>query len=259
MRKRIGLAWISCVLLFLYAPIAMMIALSFNNSVSRANWGGFTIKWYQELLNSPQIIEALKVTLEVAVLAAIISTVLGTLAAIGMYDGRSKLGNAITTLSYIPMTTPDVVTGVAMMLMFIFINMPLSKTTMLLAHITFDTPYVVFNVLPRLKQMNPNLYEAACDLGCTPRQAMTKVILPEIFPGVMSGMLMAFTMSLDDFVISYFTSNLDQNLSMVVYSSARKGVEPTMYALSACIFVVVLTLLLITNLKPGTGDSKKRY
>lgn len=259
MKKRFAYTWIGCVLLFLYAPIAMMIALSFNGSVSRATWGGFTLDWYKELANSPQIIEALKVTLEVAVLAAIISTVLGTLAAIGMYGGKGRMNSLITTLSYIPMTSPDIVTGVSLMLMFIFINMPLSKTTMLLAHITFDTPYVVFNVLPRLKQMNPNLYEAACDLGCTPRQAMMKVILPEIFPGVISGMLMAFTMSLDDFVISYFTSNLDQNLSMVVYSSARKGVEPTMYALSACIFVVVLVLLLITNLKPAQSDAKKRY
>ena len=257
MKKKIGYTWIACVLLFLYAPIAMMIALSFNNSVSRANWGGFTLKWYQDLLNSPQIIEALKVTLEVAVAAAIISTVLGTLAAIGMYGGRGKMNSLITTLSYIPMTAPDVVTGVSLMLMFIFINMPLSKVTMLLAHITFDTPYVVFNVLPKLKQMNPNLYEAACDLGCTPRQAMFKVILPEILPGVLSGMLIAFTMSLDDFVISYFTSNLDQNLSMIVYSSARKGVEPTMYALSTCIFVVVLALLLITNLKPAQKDNKR--
>ena len=249
MKKTVGYTWIACVLLFLYAPIAVMIGLSFNASVSRANWGGFTLDWYRKLLDSPAIIEALKVTLEVAVLAALISTVLGTLAAIGMYSTRGGLSGLITGLSYIPMTTPDVVTGVAMMLMFIFVNMPLSKFTMLLAHITFDTPYVVFNVLPRLKQMNPNLYEAACDLGCTPRQAMTKVILPESMPGVTSGMLMAFTMSLDDFVISYFTSNLDQNLSMIVYSSARKGVEPTMYALSTCIFVTVLALLMITNRK----------
>ena len=249
MKKTVGYTWIACVLLFLYAPIAVMIGLSFNASVSRANWGGFTLDGYRKLLDSPAIIEALKVTLEVAVLAALISTVLGTLAAIGMYSTRGGLSGLITGLSYIPMTTPDVVTGVAMMLMFIFVNMPLSKFTMLLAHITFDTPYVVFNVLPRLKQMNPNLYEAACDLGCTPRQAMTKVILPEIMPGVTSGMLMAFTMSLDDFVISYFTSNLDQNLSMIVYSSARKGVEPTMYALSTCIFVTVLALLMITNRK----------
>ena len=249
MKKTVGYTWIACVLLFLYAPIAVMIGLSFNASVSRANWGGFTLDWYRKLLDSPAIIEALKVTLEVAVLAALISTVLGTLAAMGMYSTRGGLSGLITGLSYIPMTTPDVVTGVAMMLMFIFVNMPLSKFTMLLAHITFYTPYVVFNVLPRLKQMNPNLYEAACDLGCTPRQAMTKVILPEIMPGVTSGMLMAFTMSLDDFVISYFTSNLDQNLSMIVYSSARKGVEPTMYALSTCIFVTVLALLMITNRK----------
>ncbi len=256
MKKAVGYTWIGCVLLFLYAPIAVMIGLSFNASVSRANWGGFTLDWYRKLLDSPAIIEALKVTLEVAVLAALISTVLGTLAAIGMYGSRGGTNRLITSLSYVPMTSPDVVTGVSMMLMFIFVNVPLSKLTMLLAHITFDTPYVVFNVLPRLRQMNPNLYEAACDLGCTPRQAMTKVILPEIMPGVTSGMLMAFTMSLDDFVISYFTSNLDQNLSMIVYSSARKGVEPTMYALSACIFVTVLVLLMITNRKGGLETMK---
>ncbi|MDO4356933.1 MAG: ABC transporter permease [Clostridia bacterium] len=256
MKKAVGYTWIGCVLLFLYAPIAVMIGLSFNASVSRANWGGFTLDWYRKLLDSPAIIQALKVTLEVAVLAALISTVLGTLAAIGMYSSRGGMNRLITSLSYVPMTSPDVVTGVSMMLMFIFVNVPLGKMTMLLAHITFDTPYVVFNVLPRLKQMNPNLYEAACDLGCTPRQAMTKVILPEIMPGVTSGMLMAFTMSLDDFVISYFTSNLDQNLSMIVYSSARKGVEPTMYALSACIFVTVLVLLMITNRKSSLETMK---
>lgn len=256
MKKTVGYTWIGCVLLFLYAPIAVMICLSFNASVSRANWGGFTLDWYRKLLDSPAIIDALKVTLEVAVLAALISTVLGTLAAIGMYSEKGGMTGLITSLSYIPMTSPDVVTGVSMMLMFIFANVPLGKGTMLLAHITFDTPYVVFNVLPRLKQMNPNLYEAACDLGCTPRQAMTKVILPEIMPGVTSGMLMAFTMSLDDFVISYFTSNLDQNLSMIVYSSARKGVEPTMYALSACIFVTVLVLLMITNRKSSLESMK---
>lgn len=256
MKKAVGYTWIGCVLLFLYAPIAVMIGLSFNASVSRANWGGFTLDWYRKLLDSPAIIQALKVTLEVAVLAELISTVLGTLAAIGMYSSRGGMNRLITSLSYVPMTSPDVVTGVSMMLMFIFVNVPLGKMTMLLAHITFDTPYVVFNVLPRLKQMNPNLYEAACDLGCTPRQAMTKVILPEIMPGVTSGMLMAFTMSLDDFVISYFTSNLDQNLSMIVYSSARKGVEPTMYALSACIFVTVLVLLMSTNRKSSLEAMK---
>lgn len=248
-KKTFAYTWIACVLLFLYAPIAVMICLSFNASVSRANWGGFTLDWYRKLLDSPQIIAALQVTLEVAILAAIISTVLGTLAAIGMHSEKGPMTGMIQAMSYIPMTAPDVVTGVSLMLMFIFVNIPLGKGTMLLAHIAFDTPYVVFNVLPRLKQMNPNLYEAACDLGCTPRQAMTRVILPEIMPGVLSGMLMAFTMSLDDFVISYFTSNLDQNLSMIVYSSARKGVEPTMYALSTCIFITVLALLLLSNLK----------
>ena len=150
-------------------------------------------------------------------------------------------------VAYLPMTTPDIVTGVSLMLMFVFVHCPLTKWTMLCAHVAFDTPYVLFSVLPRLRQMDPNLYEAALDLGCKPTAALFKVILPEIMPGVITGSLLAFTMSLDDFVISYFTSNTDQNLSMIVYSAAKLGVEPTMYAVSTLMFLVILALLLIIN------------
>ena len=245
--KAAKLTYLALVLAFLYVPIAIMIALSFNASVSSAEWTGFTLDWYAKLFRSEAIIAALRVTLEVAVAATLISTVLGTLGAIGMHSMKKGWATLLTNLSYLPMTTPDIVTGVSLMLMFVFMKIPLGKGTMLMAHIAFDTPYVLFSVMPRLQQMNQNLYEAALDLGCHPIKALYKVILPEIMPGVVTGALLAFTMSLDDFVISYFTSSTDQNLSMIVYSAARRGVEPTMYALSTLMFVSILVLLLIVN------------
>lgn len=245
--KAAKLTYLALVLAFLYVPIAVMIALSFNASVSRAEWTGFTLDWYAKLFRSEAIIAALRVTLEVAIAATLISTVLGTLGAIGMHSMKKGWAMLLTNLSYLPMTTPDIVTGVSLMLMFVFMKIPLGKGTMLMAHIAFDTPYVLFSVMPRLQQMNQNLYEAALDLGCHPIKALYKVILPEIMPGVVTGGLLAFTMSLDDFVISYFTSSTDQNLSMIVYSAARRGVEPTMYALSTLMFVSILALLLIVN------------
>lgn len=245
--KALKITYVALVLAFLYLPIAIMIALSFNESVSRAEWTGFTFGWYLELFQSEEIIDALKVTLEVAVLATIISTVLGTLGAIGMHSMKKGWASLLTNMSYLPMNTPDIVTGVSLMLMFVFMKIPLGKGTMLMAHIAFDTPYVLFSVMPRLKMMNPNLYEAALDLGCHPMKALFKVILPEIMPGVVTGSLLAFTMSLDDFVISFFTSSTDQNLSMIVYSAARRGIEPTMYALSTLMFAAILILLLAVN------------
>lgn len=245
--KRFKGVYLALVLLFLYLPIAVMICLSFNQSVSRGAWTGFTLDWYIKLFGKEDIIAALKTTLTVAVAATIASTILGTLAAIGMHSMSAGWTNALTNLTYLPMTMPDIVTGVSMMLMFIFLKVPLGKATMLIAHIAFDTPYVLFSVLPRLRQMNPNMYEAALDLGCRPMEAIWKVIIPEAGPGIVTGALLAFTMSLDDFVISYFTSNTDQNLSMIVYSAARKGVEPTMYALSTLMFLAILALLLVIN------------
>jgi len=245
--KALKITYVALVLAFLYLPIAIMIALSFNESVSRAEWTGFTFNWYLELFRSEEIMDALKVTLDVAVAATIISTVLGTLGAIGMHSMKKGWASLLTNMSYLPMNTPDIVTGVSLMLMFVFMKIPLGKGTMLMAHIAFDTPYVLFSVMPRLKMMNPNLYEAALDLGCHPIKALFKVILPEIMPGVVTGSLLAFTMSLDDFVISFFTSSTDQNLSMIVYSAARRGIEPTMYALSTLMFATILILLLAVN------------
>lgn len=257
-RRRISNAfrgiYLALVLAFLYVPIIIMIALSFNASVTRAEWTGFTFDWYVKLLHSEAILAALKVTLEVAFLATIVSTVLGTLGAIGMHAMKKGWASLLTSVSYLPMTTPDIVAGVSLMLMFVFMKIPLGKTTMLMAHIAFDTSYVLFSVLPRLRKMNPNLYEAALDLGCHPLKALYKVILPEIMPGVVTGGLLAFTMSVDDFVISYFTSNTDQNLSMLVYSAARRGIQPTMYALSTLMFLSILVLLLVVNRRSNLED-----
>ena len=247
MKKTFKGIYLGLILLFLYAPIAVMIVLSFNASRSRARWGGFTLDWYVRLSQRSDILEALWVTLSVAVIATVVATILGTAAAIGIQAMKKRPAAFLMKASYLPMTTPDIVTGVSMMLMFVFVKIPLGYWTMVMAHIAFDMPYVLFSVMPKLRQTDHNLYEAALDLGCTPMQAVRKVILPEIMPGVITGALLSFTMSLDDFVISYFTSYTDQNLSMVIYSAARKGIEPSIYALSTLMFVVVLVLLLIIN------------
>ena len=195
-----------------------------------------------------EILDALMLTLQVALIATAVATVLGTLAAVGIHAMKRRPAAFIMNVTYLPMTTPDIVTGVSLMLMFVFIRLPMGFFTMLMAHIAFDTPYVLFSVLPKLKQLNVNLYEAALDLGCTPLRAVIRVIVPQIMPAVVTGALLAFTMSLDDFVISYFTtSNTDKNLSIIIYSAARRGIEPSIYALSTIMFLVVLTLLIIIN------------
>lgn len=248
LRKFFRGTYLGLLLTFLYSPIVVMIALSFNASKSRAKWGGFSFKWYLQLLEKGEILDALRLTLIIAVVATVVATVLGTLAAIGIHAMKKRPAALIMNVSYLPMTTPDIVTGVSLMLMFIFIKLPLGFWTMLIAHIAFDTPYVLFSVMPKLKQMNVNLYEAALDLGCTPLKAVWKVIVPQIMPGVVTGALLSFTMSLDDFVISYFTSSAtDKNLSMVIYSAARRGIEPSIYALSTIMFLVVLALLIVIN------------
>lgn len=246
--KTVRTIWMALLMLFLYAPILIMIALSFNASVSRSQWTGFTLDWYVKLFNDPAILGALKTTIEVAVVATIISTIIGTLGAIGIHAMNSGMAGMLINVSYLPMTTPDIVTGVSLMLMYLFCHVPLGKWTMIFAHIAFDIPYVLFSVMPKLRQMNPNLYEAALDLGCKPIKALWKVIIPEITPGIFTGALLAFTMSLDDFVISYFTSSdMYPNLSRIVYSSTKLGVKPTMYALSTLMFTTILILLVLVN------------
>ena len=258
MMKFIKRFYLGLILFFLYVPIVVLIVQSFNAGKSRANWEGFSLHWYGELFQDAAIMQALYVTLAIAVLAAIISTVLGTLAAIGIYAMKKRPQAMMMTLTNIPMTMPDIVTGISLMLLFIFTKVERGFGTMLLAHITFDTPYVILSVLPKLKQMNKHSYEAALDLGATPTYALFHVILPEIMPGVITGAMLAFTLSLDDFTISYFTTSpLVQNLSTLIYSQARKGIKPTMNALSALMFVSLLVLLLIVNRRSENADNLK--
>ena len=240
--------YLGIILLFLYIPIVVLIVQSFNAGKSRAKWEGFSFRWYAELFQDRAIMEALQVTLVIAVLAMIISTILGTLAAIGIHAMKKRPQAAMLTLTNIPNTMPDIVTGISLMLLFLFTKVERGFVTMLFAHITFDVPYVILSVMPKLKQMNKHSYEAALDLGATPAYALTHVIIPEIKQGIITGAMLAFTLSLDDFVISYFTTSpLVQNLSTLIYSKARIGIEPSLNALSALMFIALLILLLIVN------------
>ena len=240
--------YLALILLFLYVPIVVLIIQSFNAGVSRAKWTGFSLKWYVDLFRSPAIMQALYITVTIAVLSAIIATLIGTVAAIGIHAMQKRPQAFMMTLTNIPMTMPDIVTGISLMLLFIFTRVHRGYFTMLLAHITFNIPYVILSVMPKLKQMNKFSYEAALDLGATPGYALRKVILPFVMPGVITGALLSFTLSLDDFTISYFTTSpLVQNLSTLIYSEARKGIKPTMNALSALMFVALLVLLLAVN------------
>ena len=240
--------YLALVLVFLYVPIIVLIIQSFNAGKSRAKWEGFSFRWYEELFKDPNIMNSLVITLAIAVLAALFATIIGTLAAIGIHAMKRRPQQLMLTLNNIPMTMPDIVTGISLMLLFIFTQVERGFVTMLLAHITFDVPYVILSIMPKLKQMNKNTYEAALDLGATPMYALFHVILPQVMPGVITGAMLAFTLSLDDFTISYFTTSpLVQNLSTLIYSQARKGIKPTMNALSALMFVALLLLLLVVN------------
>jgi len=244
--------YLTLMLLFLYTPIVVLIFQSFNYGKSRAKWEGFSLRWYAELFQDQAIMKALYVTLSVAVIAAVVATVLGTLAAIGIHAMRKRPQAIMMTMTNLPMTMPDIVTGISLMILFTFSRIERGYVTMLLAHITCNTPYVILSVLPKLKQMNKHTYEAALDLGASPTYALTHVILPEISPGVVTGCLLAFTLSLDDFVISYFTTSpMVQNLSTLIYSKARIGIEPTLNALSALMFLALLALLLIVDRRAG--------
>lgn len=238
------------VFLFLYAPIMVLIVFSFNDSKSRSKWTGFTLKWYRELFKDGEILKALYYTLIIAILTTIIATVIGTLAAIGIHyiKGRSK--KLILNVNYLPIINPDIVTAVSLMALFRFLRIKFGFFTMLLSHITFSIPYVILSVLPKLKQMDNNLSEAAMDLGATPFYAMRKVILPEIKPGIISGALMVFTLSIDDFVISFFNTGQGvSNLSITIYSMARRGINPVINALSTLMFIGLLILLIFINKK----------
>lgn len=246
------------VFFFLYAPIIVLVVFSFNDSKSRGHWDGFTLRWYAELFHDRQIVKALYYTLAIALLSAIVSTVIGTAAAIGIHNMKKSFKSLVMNMTYLPVINPDIVTGVSLMILFIFVRINLGFTSMLLAHISFCIPYVILSVMPKLRQLNRYIYEAALDLGATPLHAFQKVVLPEIMPGVVTGMLLSFTLSIDDFVISFFTTGHGvTNLSITIYSMARRGIKPSINALSTIMFAVVLLLLLIVNRRMAQGQNKK--
>lgn len=239
------------ILIFLYAPIATMAVLSFNSSKSRTQWGGFTTRWYTELFSSSTIMNALYNTLLIAFLSSFIAVIIGTAAAIAINNMKRTPRAVVMGITNIPMLNADIVTGISLMLAFIAFGISLGFETILIAHITFNIPYVILSVMPKLKQTDKSTYEAAMDLGATPVSAFFKVVFPDILPGVLSGFLLAFTMSLDDFIITHFTRGAGINtLSTLIYSEVRRGIKPSMYALSTIIFLTVLILLLITNFAP---------
>lgn len=251
-------SYLALILLFLYIPIIVLIFQSFNAGKSRAKWEGFSFRWYTALFQDKAIMDALYVTLSVAVIAALAATVLGTLAAIGIHAMKKRPQAAMLTLTNLPMTMPDIVTGISLMLLFLFTKVERGYFTMLLAHITFNTPYVILSVMPKLRQMNKHSYEAALDLGATPMYALIRVIIPEIKQGIVTGALLAFTLSLDDFTISYFTTSpLVQNLSTLIYSKARIGIEPTLNALSALMFISLLILLIAVNRRGAKAEASR--
>lgn len=238
--------YLGLILAFLYAPILILIVYSFNKSKTLGNWTGFTFDWYTKLFRTTEITDAIVVTITLAVLSALVATVLGTATAIGMHAMKKRRRLLIENVSQLPMVNPDLVTGISLMLLFLVLGLKNGYVRLLIAHITFNLPYVIFSVMPKLRQSSDMLYEAALDLGCTPLQALWKVVIPDIMPGIVSGAILAFTLSIDDFVVSFFAGNGVDNLSMYIYSSARRGVNP---ALSTIIFVPVVTLLLIVNIR----------
>ena len=254
MKKFFKNFYLLLIFLFLYAPIVVLMIFSFNDSKSRRLWNGFTTRWYVELFRDADILHSLYVTLLVAVAAAAIATVLGTIAAIGIHNMGRRAKAAYLTVNNIPMSSSDTIMGVTFMLLFAAIGLDKGYLTLILAHVTFCTPYVVLNVMPKLRQLDKNAYEAALDLGATPHQALHKVILPEIMPGIVTGAIMAFTMSIDDFVVSYFTAGTtSQPLSVVIYSMTRHRMTPEINAISTILFLIVLALLIVINVRQSLG------
>lgn len=254
----------SFVYLFLYAPIFVLIAFSFNESKSRGTFTGFTLDWYRRLFSNQIILEGLMTTLIIAVVSTVVSVVIGTLASVGINSMSKRARTLVMNITYMPIINPEIVTGVSLMLLFVFMKnsmgIPIESgyLTLIIAHISFSTPYVILNVLPKLRQMDKFLFDAAMDLGCSRRQAYFKVVIPEIMPGIVAGALMAFTMSIDDFIISYFVSGPKaQTLPIVIYSMTRKKVSPEVNALSTILFFVVLSVLLLSNYVESKTEAKR--
>ncbi len=251
--KKFAKVYLALVMMFLYVPIFVLIVFSFNTTKSRSVMSGFTFDWYIKLFKNEIIMSSLMNTIIIAVLASIVSTILGTAAAVGIKNMKKVPKAIVLNITNFPIINPEIVTGVSLMLLFVFfaarMNFEFGFVTLLIAHITFDVPYVILNVMPKLNQMDPFLYEAAQDLGCNPFKAFFKVVLPEIMPGVVSGFLISFTFSLDDFIISYFTCGSSmQTLPVTIYSMTRRKVSPEINALSTIIFLTVVVILVIKNI-----------
>jgi len=261
--KTLNKIYTALILVILYAPILVLVLFSFNSTSNTGVFTGFSLYWYKELFRSAAAFTALKNTLILAVSSACLATLIGTMAAVGLRKMRNKyVKGLINSVTNIPMMNPDIVTGISMMLLFVFVGTLLGQQdklnfwTLLIAHVTFNIPYVILNVTPKFQQMDKHLPEAALDLGCTPLQAFFKVELPCIFSGIVTGFIMAFTLSLDDFVISYFCSGSDfQTLPILIYSMTKKEVTPDTYALSTLMIVAIMTLLILSNL---SGNKEER-
>lgn len=252
--KILSKIYMALIFIFLYAPIFVLIAFSFNNSKSRIVWSGFTFKWYFRLFENQDILHAFYNTIIIASVSAIIATVLGTAAAVGIYKSKKWQKKLIMHITNLPMINPEIVTGVSLMIFFvlmynIFGVFKPGLLTLIFAHTTFCIPYVILSVMPKIKQMDYHTYEAAQDLGCSPIKAFIKVVIPQIMPGIITGMIMSFTMSIDDFVISYFAGGTIQTLPITIYSMTRKIVSPEINALSSVLFITVFVLLIVINLR----------
>lgn len=263
--KIISKIYTALLFVFLYAPILVLVVFSFNDTEtsSRTQFSGFTLRWYERLFQDRYILEALFNTLIIAVVSAIIATALGTLAAVGINRLSHLPRRVMMNITNFPMINPEIVTGVSMMLLFVaatnlFGGRSLGMLTLIIAHITFCLPYVILSVLPKLRQMNPNLFEAAQDLGCPPIKAFFKVVLPEIMPGIVTGMIMSFTLSIDDFVISYFTSGTTQTLPIYIYSMTRRRISPEINALSTVLFLSIMVLLIIINVRQSADERRRK-
>jgi len=251
--------YLGLIVLFMYAPIFMLSALSFNAGRSRAHFTGFSLHWYTEMFQDEAILAALQNTLIIALVSASIATVLGTMAAVAIRNMKKLPRNLIIGVTNVPMLNADIVTGISLMLLFIAFRFTLGFGTILISHITFNLPYVLLSVLPKIRLSSQVSYDAALDLGASPLYAFFKVVLPDIMPGVLSGFLLAFTMSLDDFIITHFTRGAGiDTISTLVYSEARKGIKPSMYALSTLIFVTVFVILVFANFAPGALEKTKK-
>lgn len=258
MRNTMRKIYIALIFIFLYAPIVTLMVLSFNASKTRAKWGGFTLKWYSALFQNRDIMEALWNTLLIAAVSSLVATIIGTVACISMSGMKRRSRTILMGITNIPMLNAEIVTGISLMLLFISFGFRFGLGTILLSHITFNIPYVILSIMPRMKQLNKSVYEAALDLGASHITAFFKVVLPDLLPGILSGFLMAFTMSLDDFIITHFTKGAGvDTLSTKIYTEVKKGIKPEMYALSTIIFVTVLLLLFLVNVSPGNKTDRR--